>query len=480
MADNAQPNNNQLPDNITFAGDPLPLDPENNKVDADKLTDKQKKQVQKILDQLHAVSTKEAASLLSRIPIAETREALQELLDAMRGVQAILDEIRDLEPYINAELDKPEYNGITIIDILDKYEPRDLQAGPPEGSTLAKVMEAAREKAGINLPKITYNKGVDLELNLDKLNTTLYDFRTPAMKKQIEGQLSLALPIEKAVIPVKYERDNAPEVTLFFNYNFDHELMRRLNLPENIDDEDFFCLSIIADNYVKGNDLISATKLYRDLNGADPNTTQLSKFVDRLYKLLSTTIYINDKDVLSAWKAEENKSDTYNEIVGPLAPMIMHAKRYTVNGRVVDGNIKIIGFPLVFQTGRAIGQRTTIPKSLLAVKRKDGRNIRHTARYYKVLHYLIREIARIKNGTRKNKLLYDTFIVEMGEKTARGKQLAMDLFFNSLDHFTRENWIKGYKEETTKSTGKVGVKILFDDASKKKHLPANKRDQKKR
>lgn len=419
--------------------------------------------------------------ILERTPIndPEGQAIIDDFKNEVAPAIIALNEVRDLTPVINKILEQPEYNGQTIEDIFAGVSILDI-AHLPEDSTAFQVIKEAREKAGINLPKITYNKGVDLELNLDKLNTTLYDFRTPAMKKQIEGQLSLALPIEKSVIPVKYERDNAPEVTLFFNYNFDHELMRRLNLPEDIDDEDFFCLSIIADNYVKGNDLISATKLYRDLNGADPNTTQLSKFVDRLYKLLSTTIYINDKDVLSAWKAEENKSDTYNEIVGPLAPMIMHAKRYTVNGRVVDGNIKIIGFPLVFQTGRAIGQRTTIPKSLLAVKRKDGRNIRHTARYYKVLHYLIREIARIKNGTRKNKLLYDTFIVEMGEKTARGKQLAMDLFFNSLDHFTRENWIKGYKEETTKSTGKVGVKILFDDASKKKHLPANKRDQKKR
>ena len=393
--------------------------------------------------------------------------AFREALNTILGESApIYYEITgELAPFIDKELQKPEYNGATIKDLLNQYEIKDL-AHLPEDSTLLKVIEAARaaKAAAENyLPKVKYNKAIDLELILDKLNTTLYDFRTPKPSKNVAGQLSM--------LPVKYERDNAPEVTLFFTYSFDNELMQRLNLAESIDDEDYFYLSLIADNYIKGNDLISATKLYRDLNGSDPNATQLSKLIDRLYKLISTTIYINDREVLQAWK--KPVKETYNEIVGPLAPLILHATRYTVNGRAVDGNIKITGFPIVFQTGRMIDQRTTIPKRLLAVKKADGRSVRRTPRYFRALHYLIHEIARIKNGKRTNKLIYDTFLQEMGEKTPRGKQLAIEMLFTILDHFKREGWIKGYKEETTKSTGKTGIKILFD--SNKKALPHKKK-----
>lgn len=446
------------------------------------MSDKDNNKIDEILFNIQPIATEEQREalrgilknfmpLVSRtINSSENAGKFREALDSILGESGpIYREITgDLLPYIEKELQKPEYNGATLQSLLNEYEIKDL-AHLPEDSTLLKVIEAARiakAEADNYLPKVKYNKALDLELNLDKLNTTLYDFRTPKPSKNVAGQMSF--------LPVKYERDNAPEVTLFFSYSFDNELMQRLHLDESIDDEDYFYLSLIADNYIKGNDLISATKLYRDLNGTEPNTTQLSKLIDRLYKLVSTTIYINDKEVLEAWN--KPVKETYNEIVGPLAPMIMHATRYTVNGRAVDGNIKITGFPIVFQTGRMIDQRTTIPKRLLAVKKADGRNIRHTPRYFRALHYLIHEIARIKNGKRVNKLLYDTFLQEMGEKTPRGKQLATEMLFTILDHFMRENWIKGYKEETTKSTGKTGIVILFDND--KKFLPDKKKRKK--
>lgn len=447
------------------------------------MSDKDNNKIDEILFNIQPIATEEQREalrgilknfmpLVSRtINASENAGKFREALDSILGESGpIYREITgDLLPYIEKELQKPEYNGATLQNLLNEYEIKDL-AHLPEDSTLLKVIEAARlakAEADNYLPKVKYNKALDLELNLDKLNTTLYDFRTPKPSKNVAGQMSF--------LPVKYERDNAPEVTLFFSYSFDNELMQRLHLDESIDDEDYFYLSLIADNYIKGNDLISATKLYRDLNDTEPNSTQLSKLIDRLYKLISTTIYINDKEVLEAWN--KPVKETYNEIVGPLAPMIMHATRYTVNGRAVDGNIKITGFPIVFQTGRMIDQRTTIPKRLLAVKKADGRNVRRTPRHFRALHYLIHEIARIKNGKRVNKLLYDTFLQEMGEKTPRGKQLAIEALFTILDHFTRENWIKGYKEETTKSTGKTGIMILFDND--KKSLPDKKKRKKK-
>ena len=396
--------------------------------------------------------------------IATIRKTAGPLMDAYT-------ELQELRPYIDAELQKPEYNGATIEDLLDPLEPSDL-LDLPEDSILYKVLQAARsvKQDADKLQVVSYKKTPELELTVDKMSTVFFDSDAPRpSKKEINGQISFE-PIE-----VKYEKPGTPEISLFYSFEFDSELMRQLNLPEEIDDEDYFIATIIANSYLRGNTIVSPTKVYKDLTGDDPNSTQLAAIIDRLKKGLTTNLTINNKQVLQGWKKiDEEEAETYQEITGQLLPIIIGSEKYSANGKIVNSSIKILDLPLVFKTGRAIGQYTTIPKTLLAVTKEDGRKVRRTKRFYKILAYLIKRTAHIKNSNSKisNKILYETFYRDNKENTKRGRQAARELLFIILDHFIREDWITGYKE-TPNKRGEYGIEIYYDADNKK--LPEKKK-----
>ena len=326
---------------------------------------------------------------------------------------------------------------------------------------VAKAAELTKktEDRGEQLPAVSYKKRPGIELTIDKLTTLFFGANAPATPKgQIPGQMSF--------IPVKFEKTGAPEITLYYSYDFDNDVFNRLKLEKKIDDEDYFLLSFIASYWRAGEQTVSVNKLYKDLTGDSPNTTQLTELTNRLIKIASTNIFINDRDVRKAWNAEdENK--TYREILTPLAPIKVGAERFVARGQVVESGIKIYAEPDIMKMGYEIGQYTTVPKALLHVKKKGGRRLSRTPRFYRVLHFLIRRIAGIKSGNLSSKILYETFYDDVGETTTRGRQLARDCMYTILDHFKAcDKWITGYKEETTASTGKAGVRIYYKSTTK--------------
>lgn len=321
--------------------------------------------------------------------------------------------------------------------------------------------EAARKAEAEKLPTVTYKNKPGIELTTDKLMTVFFGANAPAAPRgQIPGQM--------AFLPVKYEKTGAPEITLYYTYDFDDDLFKRLKLEKKIDDEDYFLLSFIANYWRGGSRTVSVAKLYKDMTGENPNNKQLTTLTNRLIKIAGTNIFINDKEVRQAWNIED-ESKTYREILTPLAPIKVGAERFIARGKVVEAGIEILAEPDIMKLGYEMGQYTTIPKTLLHVKKKNGRMLTRSPRFYRVLHFLIRRISAIKSGNLPHKILYDTFYAEIGETTPRGRQLARDCMYTVLDHFkTCDKWITGYREETTPTTGQVGVRIFCADTTKNK------------
>lgn len=167
------------------------------------LTPEQKKQIAEGL-------LKEFAPLVNRTLAeqfktdTETAGALRELIDSILGdSRDIYYEITgELEPYIQAELSKPEYNGQTLRDLLNQYDITDL-AHIPEGDTLHKVIEAARaakaaaerrtevekylqgDRAFMVTPR---PKGIDPFLRIDDANN-LREFEK--MRVEVVGRLGI-------------------------------------------------------------------------------------------------------------------------------------------------------------------------------------------------------------------------------------------------------------------------------------------------
>ena len=336
--------------------------------------------------------------------------------------------------------------------------------------TLQSISQATTQIEGEDLPSIAYKKANTVGLSIDKFSTIFFGFKSPPPKEDIDGQMSF--------IPVKYEKTGAPEITLFYNYRFDDDIMEQLKLKKKITDEDYFILNVIGNEWLHGNVKTTPNKLYKELTGTDPNQTQLTEFTNQLVKLASTTIYIKDREVKEAWGISDPNA-TYKDIVAQVAPITIGSERFIVNGKVVRAGMRIYGFPEILNIGNSIGQWTTVPKALLQVKKADGRAIKRTGRFYAALHYLIKRIAQIKDGTSVNKILYETYYEELDAKTPRSKQLANNLLFEILDHFVRCKWITGYKEETAKTTGKPGITIRYDDQHKKITTAIKKKRQQK-
>lgn len=394
-------------------------------------------------------------------------------------LDSLFKELDTLEPAIDAILDSdPDYKGTKTGDLLDSIplwavyhidDPEkvdELAENEEEAGTVKKFIEVinqAREyakKHKQSLPAVTYSNKPGIELTTDKLMTVFFGANAPAAPKgQIPGQMTF--------IPVKYEKTGAPEITLYYTYTFDNDLFTRLKLEKKTDDEDYFILSFIASYWRMGDRNVSVYKMYKDLTGDNPNNKQLTALTNRLIKIAGINVYINDKEVRKAWNIEDEKK-TYREVLTPLAPIRVGAERFVARGQVVEAGIEILAEPDIMKLGHEMGQYTTIPKNLLHVKKKDGRRLSRTPRFYRVLHFLIRRIAAMKSGSLSAKILYDTFYSETGETTARGRQLARDCMYTILDHFKEcDKWITGYREETTPTTGKVGVRIFCSATPKK-------------
>lgn len=380
-----------------------------------------------------------------------------------------LQDITELEPFLAEELKKPEYQGKTLEQLATEADRLEREGKPSDGTLYAKAVAAARaaraaaegreeQEQPLQLPQVLYNKKPDISLTIGKGSVVLFSPREwlnywKEVKTQERGQI----PGQMSFFPVKYERDGNEEITLYCGVS--ENSFRR-----SMSSEDYFYLSFIGDFYLAGNRVVSISKFFREITGKRGNTTQLTELYNKLAELQATPLVIRDREVREAWSVPPDKNDpkaTYKEIRQPAAPITLGAERFIANGGIAEAKIRIYDFPAILKVDLDIGQYTTVQKTLLQVKEKNGRAVNRTPRFYTVLQYLINRIARIKSGKQKNKILYDTFFNDIGETTTRGQQLALDLFFKILDHFVREGWITSYKEETTKSTGKTGVKFTW-------------------
>lgn len=400
------------------------------------------------------------------------------------NISFIADDLMEYLPEIQEAIEEREKKTgkpITITDLLEGIEYVNEEKDRPGPCLLEDFLEEAqqiRKDRGKKLPTVKYKPATtqQIQLNIDKLMRRLFNPRTT--EKAIHSGVQLyireqngaykpqkgEIPGQLSFLPVSYEKGGEKELTLYYSIDYDGDALKKLGLPGETTAEDYFILSVIADAAIAGNTDISPNKLYKEFTGKEPNKYQKTQFVNRLMKMAGTMVDMDDREVMKAWGQE-----TYNQYYGQLAPLKFINKRHVVNGGITDSMIKITDFPDILRTGRQIGQYITVPKSLLYVKKKDGRAIKRTPRFYELLMILLKEIARIKRGKRVNKITYSWIYNELDieEKDYHGREDTLETLYVILDHFKREKWITGYKETTTKSTGEVGVIFTWNDTEGK-------------
>lgn len=180
---------------LTDGGEPLPIDPDTGEIDADKLTDEQLEKFKKAASVLMegvkadvapvvnaankyntvlAESARTLADVFTKasgiLTTDEWKALQQEISENWKPIQDVLDELRDLEPFIKTELKKDEYGGLTFDDILHEYTPGELlELRRDPDSLLSKAIEAAKaryeivqaQQAGREQRKETHQKAAD-------------------------------------------------------------------------------------------------------------------------------------------------------------------------------------------------------------------------------------------------------------------------------------------------------------------------------
>lgn len=381
---------------------------------------------------------------------------------------ALFDEMQgDLAPYIEEELKKPKYSGKTIEELIDEAEETDDGLFAEE-SLLMQAVNAARAAAGETtakeepaqageLQKAPIHQSIaEMDFSTDHLPYIFFGGTLPnPAKEEIPGQLSFT-PIKE-----DYSGDGHAESFIYWHYFIDEATFEKLGLSKVYDYEDYFILCVLFTERVLGNSVISPTALYRDVYGKDPGADDLETFRKRLQKLDATRIYINNHDLMETWKGVDPDA-TYIEGLYHLINIDFTVERFLFNGKVAKEVIHIGEVPALLRIGADINRMTKIPKSAFyVVDYKTGNRVRNTPRYWHALIYLTRCVAQMKNGSRKTKILYDTLYSELHAKKPREKQLTRDVVYKILEHWRRIGWIKAYKEETTKTTGKTGIKIIL-------------------
>ena len=390
------------------------------------------------------------------------RDVLLEMRETFSVLAAMAEEITELEPYLNTELEKlnkPEYKGKTFYQVFynNDYEAIDIYElyTDPE-SDLSKILAAARKaKEMATLQQIKYNKVTEIQTSTDNLTTMFYSLAAPKGKNYISGQREMLTFSKEDMIQVPFGKGQY-EIVAYYDYMFNEPMLKKLGLDKDFDSYDFFITAAQDNLLLNGNSEVTLTKLWKELgNTTSPNPNDLTKLYKRLVRGLTTVIVIDDKEVQEAWG--NNPGENYKEIISPVMPIQIVGDRIISddnNDKVKDAKINITGFSPFFALSQSIGQYTTWKKEILSLY--TGRK---TPRYYNLMRYLMTQIAWLRNpnSKRSNKITYSSIYDCNGDKTTRAKQLSRDMAYRLLDEvFKPAGYVKSYKED---NKGQPGIKL---------------------
>lgn len=340
---------------------------------------------------------------------------------------------QQLEPYLEAELKKPEYNGISL-DELITLDKTDENGDPIENSLLDKVIAAAQAAfEAEQLPRLAVTgKGAsNVEYPLDKVNANIWTLLKDAPQ---DGQLSFVIGTEK--------RNSRKQADIIYSINFDELENAGLNTVKRLTAFDKR-VYIAASALFNGNsDYITVSQLYATMgNDSRPNARDIEKIYTSLEKMRRLPITLDN------YTGENSEYSTYKNIPkfvynGVLLPW--ESVDAVVNGQRADGVIHLFREPPLISFAKGRQQITTVQRKLLASP------ISKTDANLQLDDYLIERIAHIKKSKGKisNKLLYSTIFEKANITTKLQRSRSKDKIKKYLEYYTSCGFIKGFKEAT--------------------------------
>lgn len=280
--------------------------------------------------------------------------------------------------------------------------------------------------------KIRYSSGDTLQTTGTKLANEFYSITAPFV--ELEGQLTL-----NTVYSNKGGSDIV--VTSWFHFN-EGELNSYGIKRRQFKDSDYFVAMVCNNLFLEDNKQVSLTKIWHEMgNQNTPNPRQLQELREALVLGATTILHISNKEVLDAWGAN---TDTYDDIVSPVIPAQIRTVYSRANGNILNETIQINGISPFILVADPLNQISTWDKRIL--KLYDGSR---TNRYWSVLRYLMREIAWMRNDTKRtNKITIENLCAAVGDKTRADKQRTLKMTYDLLEKvFKPLDYICSYRTD---------------------------------
>lgn len=325
--------------------------------------------------------------------------------------QFFLDELEELEPYIEAELEKPEYAGLSAADIY-----RSNEDGKKLFEDILKAARAARDAEIAAAPTATAKKAHSVEYPLDKPNSHIWDLLQKDTKGQIE--FNLAQTGSKQVVPA------------YYSINFDG-LSDELKITKMLQPFDKRVYIAVSALFNAGNTVITLRQIYQTMGyKGTAGTSDLEKIDEAITKMTTARIYFDNEQEAKKYKYNHFKYD------GSLLPI--ERGRAIVNGQLADAAIHIFREPPLITFAKQRGQVTTIDIKLLQSP------ISKTEANLRIDDYLIERISREKRkrrNARKCRILYKTLFERTKITTTKQVQRAPAKIQKYLTYYQQQGFI---------------------------------------
>lgn len=384
------------------------------------------------------------------------RDILLEMRETFSVLAAMAEEITELEPYLNTELEKlnkPEYKGKTFYQVFysNDYEAIDIYElyTDPE-SDLSKILAAARKAKSADLLDIETYRADKLNMPIDKSNFISWNDFTAT-----DDQIKLKIDM----MSEKDRRDperSLLDISMRYSLTFDND--PNIKTTKNINHYDRRLTQALDTLYESGKDICLISEIFYNMGGTGRlGDTQIEKINSSLTKQGTARVYINNKSEAAHYDYPEIEYD------GNLLNFERIRVRYRGKEREA---IKILRRPVIMEFADQRDQITAIPMKVLQSKiSKTDKNLR-------IEDYLLHRIARRKNDInelqekqkgkytkdrqkkinqkRELTILLPTFYEQTGnaDKKSNVKQRALNTARKFLDHYKSEaagKYIEDYK-----------------------------------
>lgn len=278
------------------------------------------------------------------------------------------------------------------------------------------------------LPQIIAQQIDSVNYPLDKPNSNLWNLLTEV---EPNGQLRIDFDTSK--------KGSGQEALITYALNFDAlENMPELKITRKLTPFDKRVYIIAAALFNAGNEVITATQIYKADHDKEPSDKDIEKINDSLTKMGAAHVFIdNNKEI--------NVNKKYQQFYYDASLLPFERMSAYINGKLAETAIHLLREPPLITFAKERKQITTIDREiLLAPISKTDANLR-------IEDYLIERISHMKSPRSKapRKLLYSTIYENCGITEKKQKQRAPEKIKRFLDYYIEKGFIKGYSENST-------------------------------